>query len=75
MGSVVGEKISRAIDYANNKKYPLIILIAIMGVKFGGCGINLEAASNIIKPSERYSCFENILLFKILIKCKYLYKK
>ena len=41
MGSVVGEKISRAIDYANNKKYPLIIISKSGGARMMEAAISL----------------------------------
>ena len=41
MGSVVGEKISRAIDYANNKKYPLIIISKSGGARMMEAAITL----------------------------------
>jgi acetyl-CoA carboxylase carboxyl transferase subunit beta len=41
MGSVVGEKISRAVDYANNKKYPLIIISKSGGARMMEAAISL----------------------------------
>jgi acetyl-CoA carboxylase carboxyl transferase subunit beta len=41
MGSVVGEKISRAIDYANNKRYPLIIISKSGGARMMEAAISL----------------------------------
>ena len=39
------------------KKYPLIIATAIIGVKFGGCGINLANAKISIKLIGKISFF------------------
>jgi acetyl-CoA carboxylase carboxyl transferase subunit beta len=41
MGSVVGEKISRAIDFALNKKYPLIIISKSGGARMMEAGYSL----------------------------------
>ena len=41
MGSVVGEKISRAIDYSNNKKIPLIIISKSGGARMMEAAISL----------------------------------
>jgi acetyl-CoA carboxylase carboxyl transferase subunit beta len=41
MGSVVGEKISRAIDYARKKKYPIIIISKSGGARMMEAGISL----------------------------------
>ena len=41
MGSVVGEKISRAIDYAKKKKYPLIIISKSGGARMMEAAISL----------------------------------
>jgi acetyl-CoA carboxylase carboxyl transferase subunit beta len=41
MGSVVGEKISRAIDYSLNKKYPLIIISKSGGARMMEAGYSL----------------------------------
>jgi len=41
MGSVVGEKIARAIDYANNNKFPLIIISKSGGARMMEAGISL----------------------------------
>ena len=41
MGSVVGEKISRAIDYAREKKYPLLIISKSGGARMMEAGISL----------------------------------
>jgi acetyl-CoA carboxylase carboxyl transferase subunit beta len=41
MGSVVGEKISRAIDFAINKKYPLVIISKSGGARMMEAGYSL----------------------------------
>ena len=41
MGSVVGEKIARAIDYANKNKFPLIIISKSGGARMMEAGISL----------------------------------
>ena len=41
IGSVVGEKISRAIDYARKKKYPMIIISKSGGARMMEAGISL----------------------------------
>jgi acetyl-CoA carboxylase carboxyl transferase subunit beta len=41
MGSVVGEKISRAIDHANNNKTPLIIISKSGGARMMEAAISL----------------------------------
>ena len=41
------------------KKKLLIIATAIIGVKFGGCGINLEKTNNNIKTIVKLSSFES----------------
>ena len=45
------------------KKYPLIIATAIIGVKFGGCGINLANAKINIKLIGKNSFFKVISKF------------
>ena len=40
------------------KKYPLIIATAIIGVKFGGCGISLANAKINIKAIGKISFFK-----------------
>ena len=47
------------------KKYPLIIATAIIGVKFGGCGINLANARINIKLIGKNSFFKIISKFCI----------
>ena len=47
------------------KKYPLIIATAIIGVKFGGCGINLANAKINIKLIGKNSFFKVISKFCI----------
>ena len=41
MGSVVGEKIARAIDYAREKKYPVLIISKSGGARMMEAGISL----------------------------------
>ena len=41
MGSVVGEKIARAIDFAKNKKYPLLIISKSGGARMMEAAISL----------------------------------
>ena len=41
MGSVVGEKIARAIDYSKNNRYPLIIISKSGGARMMEAGISL----------------------------------
>ena len=41
MGSVVGEKIARAIDYAREKKYPILIISKSGGARMMEAGISL----------------------------------
>ena len=41
MGSVVGEKISRAIDFAKRKKYPLLIISKSGGARMMEAAISL----------------------------------
>ena len=41
MGSVVGEKIARAIDYARKKKYPILIISKSGGARMMEAGISL----------------------------------
>ena len=47
------------------KKYPLIIATAIIGVKFGGCGINLANAKINIKLIGKISFLKIINKFRI----------
>ena len=49
MGSVVGEKIARAIDFAREKKYPLIIIS-----KSGGARM-MEAAISLMQLAKTSS--------------------
>ena len=44
------------------KRYPLNIAAVITGVKFGGCGINLENTKILIKNIGKKYIFENFLI-------------
>ena len=44
------------------KRKPLNIAAVIMGVKFGGCGINLENTKIPIKNIEKKCMFKNFLI-------------
>jgi len=53
MGSVVGEKIARAIDYAKNNKYPIIIISKSGGARMMEAGISLmQLAKTSAKLAE-----------------------
>ena len=56
MGSVVGEKIARAIDYARKKKCPILIISKSGGARMMEAGISLM---QLAKTSTRLAKFSN----------------
>ena len=65
MGSVVGEKISRAIDYARKKKYPLIIISKSGGARMMEASFSLmqlaKTSAKLAKLSEAKIPYFSIL--------------
>nr|AIS35835.1 acetyl-CoA carboxylase carboxyltransferase beta subunit [Epipogium aphyllum] len=66
MGSVVGEKITRLIEYANNKSLPLIIMCASGGARMQEGSFSLTQMAKISSSLYDYQLNNKLLYISIL---------
>nr|YP_008378792.1 acetyl-CoA carboxylase beta subunit [Najas flexilis]AFY64128.1 acetyl-CoA carboxylase beta subunit [Najas flexilis] len=66
MGSVVGEKITRLIEYAANRSLPLIIVCASGGARMQEGSLSLMQMAKISSASYDYQCNKKLFYVSIL---------
>nr|QXV94967.1 acetyl-CoA carboxylase beta subunit [Epimedium elatum] len=66
MGSVVGEKITRLIEYATDKSLPVIIVCASGGARMQEGSLSLMQMAKISSASYNYQSNKNVLYVSIL---------
>uniref|UniRef100_A0AAT9ZS69 Acetyl-coenzyme A carboxylase carboxyl transferase subunit beta, chloroplastic n=1 Tax=Phanera cardinalis TaxID=3078825 RepID=A0AAT9ZS69_9FABA len=66
MGSVVGEKITRLIEYANNHSLPLILVCASGGARMQEGSLSLMQMAKIASALYDYQVTKNLLYISVL---------